>query len=103
MEIATWTDELGAATSVRNTGNPIPPSEIDRILQPFRRIGRDRTNHTEGLGLGLSIVQAIATAHGADLSVRPGDTGGLEVSVRFPAAAPSGNAKRHEPNRLGGG
>jgi signal transduction histidine kinase len=51
---------------------------------PFERFGPDRTNGREGNGLGLSIVEAISTAHGATLSLRPRDTGGLEVAVSFP-------------------
>ena len=39
----------------------------------------------DGLGLGLSIVAAIATAHGADLTVTPRLTGGgLTVRLMFP-------------------
>jgi signal transduction histidine kinase len=40
----------------------------------------------DGLGLGLSIVAAVATAHGADLTVTPRLTGGgLTVRLMFPA------------------
>jgi hypothetical protein len=38
----------------------------------------------DGLGLGLSIVAAIADAHRAVLDARPGVGGGLDVRVRFP-------------------
>jgi hypothetical protein len=38
----------------------------------------------DGLGLGLSIVTAIAAAHDADLRARPLPGGGLEVEVHFP-------------------
>jgi signal transduction histidine kinase len=45
---------------VINTGAVIPAAAIDRLLQPFQRLGSDRTGHEDGLGLGLSIVQASA-------------------------------------------
>lgn len=59
----------GAGTfelSVANAGEPIPPSALERLFQPFyRNTVRDR----EGLGLGLYIAHQIATAHGGTLSV----------------------------------
>jgi signal transduction histidine kinase len=73
--------------SVANTGPKIPPAEVDRLFQPFRRLGVDRTAQRDGLGLGLSIVQAIATAHGATISAQAQPEGGLAIEVAFPAAA----------------
>jgi signal transduction histidine kinase len=69
---------------VANTGPVVPAEQIDRLLQPFQRLAGDRMGYREGLGLGLSIVAAIANAHGARLDVRPGTGGGLEITVRFP-------------------
>ena len=66
--------------AVTNTGPPV--HEIERLLQPFQR---DRTTHGDGLGLGLSIVQAIATAHDAALTLEPQPQGGLRIAVSFPA------------------
>jgi signal transduction histidine kinase len=55
----------------------------------------DRTGHPGSLGLGLSIVQAIAVAHGAQLRVRPRPGGGLAVTVAFPVLHPSALAPPH--------
>jgi signal transduction histidine kinase len=70
---------------VINTGPPVPPDEVSRLLEPFQRAAPDRTASPDGLGLGLSIVADIAEAHGANLVVRPRPEGGLIVAVRFPA------------------
>jgi signal transduction histidine kinase len=76
----------GASTlSVANTGPVVPEDEIERLLQPFQRGGADRVAYRDGLGLGLSIVAAIASAHDAPLDVSPRDGGGLEIDVRFPS------------------
>jgi signal transduction histidine kinase len=69
---------------VTNTGAPVPADQIERLLQPFQRLGADRLRQREGFGLGLSIVAAIASAHDATLHVQPGADGGLEVRVHFP-------------------
>jgi signal transduction histidine kinase len=79
IEVAT----AGTLLTVRNTGPVVPPGMQDQILHPFQRLSRtaDDRHH----GLGLSIVQAIAGAHGADLRVRARPEGGLAVQVRFVA------------------
>jgi DNA-binding response OmpR family regulator/signal transduction histidine kinase len=73
-----------AVLGIANTGPSIPDAEVSRLLQPFQRLSRDRTGHGDGLGLGLSIVAAIARAHDAQLDVRPREEGGLVVRVLFP-------------------
>ena len=75
---------------VTNSGPVIPPGEVAGLVEPFRRLGRDRTRSASGVGLGLSIVRAVAAAHDADLSIAARPTGGLDVIVRFPpSGAPS--------------
>jgi signal transduction histidine kinase len=60
-------------------------AEIERLCHPFERLGNARTGHATGHGLGLAIVHAIATAHGAGLEICPGTAGGLDARVCFPA------------------
>ena len=74
-----------ATLTVTNTGLPVPPDEVSRLLEPFQRAAPDRTASPDGLGLGLSIVADIAEAHGANLVVRSRPEGGLTVAVSFPA------------------
>jgi signal transduction histidine kinase len=73
-----------AVLSVTNTGLLIPPAEVDRLFQPFQRLSGRRANYKNGHGLGLSIVRAIATAHGATITAHPASGGGLSVTVSFP-------------------
>jgi signal transduction histidine kinase len=84
VEVATQTEAGRAMITVANTGPQVPPDAVDRLLLPFQRLGRDRTDNRDGHGLGLSIVAAISAAHGATLSLRPRAAGGLEVTVSFP-------------------
>jgi signal transduction histidine kinase len=62
----------------------VPADQVDRLFQPFQRLGVDRTHHDGALGLGLSIVQAIATAHGATVQAHPRPAGGIDITVTFP-------------------
>ena len=93
-----------ATLTVTNTGPVVPPEEVDRLLQPFQRLSTTRTSHGEGLGLGLSIVAAIAGAHDAALAVRARPEGGLEINVHFPARrAPAPAESTPVPLSLQGG
>ncbi|HEX6360997.1 sensor histidine kinase [Actinophytocola sp.] len=67
--------------TVSNTGPVVPADAVERLFQPFQRLGPARTG--EGLGLGLSIVRAIATAHDATVEAVPRQEGGLVVTVTF--------------------
>jgi len=70
--------------AVADSGTGIPPEERENVLRPFYRLEASRT--TEGNGLGLSLVAAIAKRHNAKLSLadnRPG----LRVSVLIPIEA----------------
>jgi signal transduction histidine kinase len=93
-----------ATLSVANTGPVVPEAEVARLMQPFQRLSPDRTTHHDGLGLGFSIVAAVAGAHDAQLAVRARPDGGLEVEVDFPARAtpPSVDAEA-EPRSVQGG
>jgi signal transduction histidine kinase len=75
----------GASITVRNTGPRIPPDEVDRLFEPFQRLRRERVRQADGHGLGLAIVRAIAAAHGATITARALESGGLDVTVVFPA------------------
>ena len=84
VEISTATAGGLSTISVSNTGAVIPPAEVDRLFQPFQRLGAERIRHAGGHGLGLAIVRAIAGAHGAALAAHARPEGGLNVEVSFP-------------------
>ena len=87
VHLSTGTRDGQAVFSITNTGPVIPATEVDRLFQPFQRLDPRRAGHNNGHGLGLSIVQAIATAHGATITACPGPQGGLRVEVAFPPPA----------------
>jgi signal transduction histidine kinase len=81
------TSQLGAASrlSVGNSGPIVPTAEVERLFQPFQRLGHDRAGFGDGHGLGLAIVKAIAQAHCAKITAHPRSAGGLDIEVSFPA------------------
>jgi signal transduction histidine kinase len=84
LRVATATSGGRAVLSVINSGQLIPPAEVDRLFQPFQRLGPRRARRDGGHGLGLSIVGAIATAHSATITPRSWPGGGLAIAVAFP-------------------
>lgn len=87
VRISSETDAGGGAVlRVSNTGPVVPRYEIPNLFEPFRRLGTDRTSSpVPGAGLGLSIVRAVAHAHGGQVHAEPRDGGGLTVTVALPA------------------
>lgn len=76
------TREINAALlMIADQGEGIAPERHDHALRRFGRL--DESRSTPGNGLGLSIVDAVARVHEAEL--RLGDNGpGLRVELRFP-------------------
>lgn len=72
---------------VRDTGDGIAPEDRAAVLERFGR-GHVRAGD-DGFGLGLSIVSAIAEAHGGEVRIRDGETRGVLVEIRVPVRATS--------------
>jgi signal transduction histidine kinase len=87
ISITTESDEHLARLVVETGGDVLDADQVSQLTQPFRRLGADRTGSDHGSGLGLSIVEAIATAHGGTLDLRARAEGGLRVSIALPLAA----------------
>jgi signal transduction histidine kinase len=87
IEVVTAAAADRSSIAVRNTGPVVPPEELDRLFQPFQQLAGQRTRHTAGHGLGLTIVQAVARAHSAVLTACPRPEGGLDIEVSFPRSS----------------
>ena len=82
--VRTATQNGHALVSVVNTGPTVDPDQVTQMFEPFHRLnGRTQTGDGHH-GLGLSIVSAIASAHGAAVTAEPQAIGGLAVTVSFP-------------------
>jgi len=85
LDIATYTAAGRAIFTIANTGPLIAVGELTRLFQPFQQLRSQAGRSAHGVGLGLTIVQAIATAHDATVTAAPRTRGGLGVEVAFPA------------------
>jgi signal transduction histidine kinase len=88
IRVTTATGADTARLVVENSGPIIDQSHVGELIQPFRRAAPDRTGADDtGVGLGLSIVAAIATTHQGTLDLHARPHGGLRVTVTLPLAA----------------
>ena len=69
--------------SVINSGPRVPDESVRLLTEPFHRLERRRDRR--GAGVGLSIVRAVAAAHGGRLDLSARQDGGLVADVELPA------------------
>ncbi|WP_436772660.1 sensor histidine kinase [Yinghuangia sp. YIM S09857] len=99
-------DDGTVRLEVSNSGPVVARYDVPALFEPFRRLSADRLAGAPGAGLGLSIVRAVARAHGGDARAEPRETGGLRVVVTLPKADDSWPAEpdaadpRHDAARL---
>jgi signal transduction histidine kinase len=91
VEVAVFPADDEVVTRVSNTGDAVAPDEVDSLFEPFRRRGAGRAkDRRHGVGLGLSIVRSVASAHRGRVTARARTEGGLEVVVRLPGVVSDG-------------
>jgi two-component system OmpR family sensor kinase len=100
VDVRLSTETATACLEVSDHGPGILPEERPHIFEPFHRADPTRARATGGVGLGLSIVSAIAHAHGGTVGVvsNPAETdspSGATFWVRIPLA---GAAPRPVPS-----
>ena len=96
LTVTTAARDGRAILSVSSSGLVIPPAKVGRLFQPFQRLHPRGTPNKGGHGLGLSIVRAIAAAHGAAITARARPGGGLAVDVTFPPRRESASGSAAE-------
>ena len=74
----------GASVTIDDDGPGIPPSELDRVFEPFQRGEGSRNRETGGVGLGLPIARNILRAHGGDVTLANRAGGGARAVATLP-------------------
>ncbi|MDI6440479.1 two-component system sensor histidine kinase RstB [Cronobacter dublinensis] len=79
-----------ATLEVEDDGPGIPEEERSRVFEPFVRLDPSRDRATGGCGLGLAIVQSIATAMSGQVSVAQSSLGGAHFRFSWPVVPGDG-------------
>lgn len=81
VQVGSVVADAAVLLRVDDDGPGIAPAHRERVFGRFVRLAAPDF----GVGLGLSIVQSVARAHGASVTLGDSPLGGLRVEVRFPA------------------
>lgn len=84
IEVATLVSDGEAIIRVEDGGPGLPPEFARRAFEPFFRSDPARSRRNGGSGLGLSVVRAIAEAHGGKASYRKSSRGGASFEISLP-------------------
>lgn len=86
VQVAAQADAAGHVTiTVQDTGIGMTPQQLERLFQPFDRLGAERTR-VQGTGLGMVICKALVAGMNGTLAVTSQASVGSTVTVTLPAA-----------------
>jgi hypothetical protein len=97
VRVETSTTGSTASIRVANAGTQLDESEVAAMFQRFYRADDAHSRRTPGFGLGLSIVDAVTSAHHGAVTAAPLVDGGITVSMTLPAATNHGDATSPAP------
>jgi two-component system sensor histidine kinase KdpD len=83
IEVAARTDGNRFTISIADNGPGLPPGSESHVFEKFYRGATSTADGRRGVGLGLSICQAVATAHGGTIVARNRPAGGAEFELRL--------------------
>jgi signal transduction histidine kinase len=90
QEIELSCEEAALVVAIRDRGPGIPPDALDNVFRPYYRVDKSRNRTTGGVGLGLTVAQAIVQGHGGEITLKNRPEGGLEARIVLPVAAHTG-------------
>jgi signal transduction histidine kinase len=86
VAIGVRTDGDDVVLTVDDDGDGVPDADRARVFERFARLDEARARDDGGAGLGLALVQRVATAHHGSVEVGTSALGGARFEVRLPAA-----------------
>ena len=86
--ITIWASRLGGrvVVEVSDEGTGIPCDRLDRVFDPFYRLGNSHSPNHTGFGLGLSICKRMIEAHGGKIWVKSEPSKGSTFFFTLPTA-----------------
>ena len=84
-KVAVTVERAGSRTtiSVDDDGPGVPPTERERLFEPFTRLEGSRGRDSGGVGLGLAIVKSVAEWHGGEARISDSPLGGARISISW--------------------
>ena len=99
IEVSARREDGHVVLMVADSGTGISPADLDRIFRRFARANPQRSSEAGGFGLGLAIVQAIATAHHGSVQVQSTPGRGSSFELVLPLARPLPRLPSRLPSR----
>ncbi len=86
ITIHTWQEANQLVFSVKDSGPGIPPERLDKLWDGFNQLADPLRRGVEGIGLGLTLVKAVALAHGGDVFAHSDETVGSTFGFKLPVS-----------------
>ena len=79
-----WCGDGRMRVEVADTGPGVPPDRLERLFEPFDRLGAEQSG-IEGTGLGLALSRSLIEAMGGSLTASNRQAGGAAFLIDLPA------------------
>ena len=89
VEVVLRQQDEGALLRVRDHGPGVPAAALEKIFQPFYRVGDARDRSSGGTGIGLAIAERAVRLHGGRVRAVNAPAGGLVVEITLPTTGNS--------------
>jgi signal transduction histidine kinase len=86
-EVGLARDQTSWSITIKDRGPGIPAESLDSVFRPYHRLDKSRSRTTGGVGLGLTVAQAIVHGHGGKIVLSNRVGGGLEARITLPVDA----------------
>jgi protein-histidine pros-kinase len=82
--------------TVADTGQGVPPEKLDKLFEPFDRLGAEGLN-IKGAGVGLTLVKKLVEMMGGTVEVETKPGGGARFHILLPMIERGGEARERPP------
>lgn len=101
IELSAWTEDATLAISISDSGIGVTSEALPNIFEPFMQDTQATGFNRDGLGIGLTVVRELVTAHGGTVAASSNGSGlGSSFLVKLPLTAPAAEAGNPGPGQV---